>query len=1004
MAGRFLGLFKVFRGKKKEDPGAQQPEEPEQFQPLEDDAATDRTQEQKPARGLFRRTLKMFTKFIRIRHRKTSTTAPEGTAKLNSRLTKFPAEPGVRTNLTVRSEKFNMAVNDHRAKAVVMEMNEGMAITNSHSRMTQGLANTDTTPTPTMIHASTMDFFEESAVSPQHQGKRSSSTVAETRTRHRADCPERCQAAPGSRLRFSVPTTEESQPLPQSQSESRPSRFLGLFKVFRGKKKKDPGAQQPEEPEQFQPLEDDAATDHTQEQKPAHGRFRRTLKMFTKFIRIRHRKTSTTAPEGTAKLNSRLTKFPAEPGIRTNLTARSEKFDMAVNDHRAKAVVMEMNEGMAITNSHSRMTQGLANTDTTPTPTMIHASTMDFFEESAVSPQHQVNSLGPGLETSQDCVSPQATGASQPLKPLQYCGKGSWGSCSFGQCSKTSPCLLQVPAIVRNIHQRLASHVTVDARMQIDIVRLAGEHPADVVLTLLRCAPTCDRAAAMMWRAIGSSVPTVEKVLPTLLCVMEDWPLCHMFTSDGDNKHVFALAATLVLWVIVQVPECHEAMILYSSRLFVALLFHVVITTQHMPPEEVHHFWRGCREQHRLPSNPNRSLSSCPSNVLVASASAPSVTWLCSAHRFAVQAIKSLLCRLQCDNEVIAMERKHGWDTMLCADTQHYAVGLLAREMRHVLIPLCSRIAIHLIRLLSTEKPSWDLPFLAFLVEVLECLDLTKCGGSVLRVISRYLHSKCRQRHRLALRGLVALSQNPLMARRMCCLSQSFVELLDDADGEVVAITLRVFTNMLTTKDILVSSTTAPKLAEALLALFDNDNSYVQLLSIDLFCKVMELVVDKGKKPLKKIVNKSLYPLFIYCHDENLRVANAAWETLHCLTKFLKRRDLEQLLKKEHPSKTDESKLTDDRSRAPEHLRQALPYLQNPQESLREAALRFIGEPRARAPSPARRSSAPAPTPAAAPAAAAAGPGAVEPRPGLGAAAALWQPCPGAAACGKGPG
>ncbi|XP_056369510.1 translation initiation factor IF-2-like [Oenanthe melanoleuca] len=37
--------------------------------------------------------------------------------------------------------------------------------------------------------------------------------------------------------------------------------------------------------------------------------------------------------------------------------------------------------------------------------------------------------------------------------------------------------------------------------------------------------------------------------------------------------------------------------------------------------------------------------------------------------------------------------------------------------------------------------------------------------------------------------------------------------------------------------------------------------------------------------------------------------------------------------------------LAEDRSRAAEHLRQALPYLESPQEPLREAAVRFMGEP-----------------------------------------------------------
>ncbi|KAL2302612.1 hypothetical protein Nmel_010041, partial [Mimus melanotis] len=41
-------------------------------------------------------------------------------------------------------------------------------------------------------------------------------------------------------------------------------------------------------------------------------------------------------------------------------------------------------------------------------------------------------------------------------------------------------------------------------------------------------------------------------------------------------------------------------MMFYSSRLFVALLFHIVITTQQLP-EEADNFWRACREDHRLP-------------------------------------------------------------------------------------------------------------------------------------------------------------------------------------------------------------------------------------------------------------------------------------------------------------------------------------------------------------------------------------------------------------------
>ncbi|XP_053841181.1 uncharacterized protein LOC128811532 [Vidua macroura] len=569
-------------------------------------------------------------------------------------------------------------------------------------------------------------------------------------------------------------------------------RFLSLCKVFRRGKKNGPGvapAQQPEEPEQIQTLQDDAALGRTQEREPARGRFRRTLKMFRRFLRIRRRKTS-------------------------------------------------VNEDVAITSTKTRETQGLTNTGTTPAPTMIPAPTMDFFKETAVPSQQRV------------------------------------------------------PAKVKDIHQSLLSHVSADARLQRDIVRLAEEHPADVVLTLLRCAPTCDRAAAMMWRAIGSSGPAVEKVLPTLLCVMENWPQHRMCTSDGDNEAVFALAATLVIWVIV--PKYNKATIPFTGRLFVALLFHVAITTQQMPPEEAANFWRACQEEHRLPSKPNR---------------------------FAVQAMKALLYRLPSDKVVMAMERKRGWDTLLRAHTQHYAMGLLAREMRRVSIIFCSCIAPHVLWHLSREEPCWDLPALAFLVEVLDCLDLSKCGGSVLNIMSRHLQSECSQRRRLALRGLVLLSKDPSMAGRMCSLSCSLLELVGDADEEVVSMSLRVLTNVLPHHGILRSSIIAPKLAEVLLLLFDHKNSHVQLLCIQLFCKVMELVVDEGKKPLKTIVNKSLYTLLIYCHDDNWHVAKASRETLHCAAKFLMRRDLEQLVEKEQLSKFVKCLLAEDRSRAAEHLR-----------------------------------------------------------------------------------
>lgn len=54
-----------------------------------------------------------------------------------------------------------------------------------------------------------------------------------------------------------------------------------------------------------------------------------------------------------------------------------------------------------------------------------------------------------------------------------------------------------------------------------------------------------------MWKTIASSGTTTEKVLPTLLCVMDGWPVQKMYTSDGDNKDVFSLAVSFHKWPLL---------------------------------------------------------------------------------------------------------------------------------------------------------------------------------------------------------------------------------------------------------------------------------------------------------------------------------------------------------------------------------------------------------------------------------------------------------------------
>ncbi|XP_051652110.1 uncharacterized protein LOC127474843 [Manacus candei] len=211
----------------------------------------------------------------------------------------------------------------------------------------------------------------------------------------------------------------------------------------------------------------------------------------------------------------------------------------------------------------------------------------------------------------------------------------------------------QVPAIVRCIHQWLTSNVSAEHRLDKTLVLLTEEHPTDVAVTLLRSAPACDRAARTMWKTLISSRWTKEPVLQILFRVLEYWPAHRRRTSDGDERDVFALAATVALWEILQLSHswCPGGVKDNFPRLLLTLLFQVFISTEEMS-EEVETFWRRCREQRSLPPNPNR---------------------------FAVQTVKALLRQLLDEDVLMVIGRKCGWDMLLKADSHHYAVGLLAR-------------------------------------------------------------------------------------------------------------------------------------------------------------------------------------------------------------------------------------------------------------------------------------------------------------------------------------
>ncbi|XP_017680926.1 PREDICTED: uncharacterized protein LOC108502461 [Lepidothrix coronata] len=115
-------------------------------------------------------------------------------------------------------------------------------------------------------------------------------------------------------------------------------------------------------------------------------------------------------------------------------------------------------------------------------------------------------------------------------------------------------------------------------------------------------------------------------------------------------------------------------------------------------------------------------------------------------------------------------------------------------------------------------------PALLSAFQVFDCLDVSTCPDSVLQILARHLQSQCPERRRLALRELLVLSVDPSMAKGICSLSEPLLELLRDGDGELVSMTLSVFRNVLRDGDNNDEfSSTAPRLAEALRPVFDNE-------------------------------------------------------------------------------------------------------------------------------------------------------------------------------------
>ncbi|NXY67026.1 MROH5 protein, partial [Glareola pratincola] len=469
----------------------------------------------------------------------------------------------------------------------------------------------------------------------------------------------------------------------------------------------------------------------------------------------------------------------------------------------------------------------------------------------------------------------------------------------------------QVQTIVWTIYGHLPSIKEVVAHNSLKkaLLVLTNGHPTEVVASLLHCSPTCTQVAVAMWKIMFSEPQAAKKVLQELLSMLMNQSL-HK-TSTTDNPRILSLAATRTINEMLHQPTCLREVGAIFPQLFLALLFQVSFTTE-LTLREVPIFWK---EHQEYPLTPIRS---------------------------AVNSIRGLLCFMGFERETLAIEAQGGWDALLSAQTHLMGVSILAREMMKIPGALRCTIFCHLAELLRVKDCTWEMVAMVVFTEMLGCGDRSEDLDRALEIFPRYLQSQCLGVPSLVLRAILKLTQRPSTARRTLVLLPYIVELLQGAESDASAAALPVLSNMLRLLEGKASSLMALALADKLWPLFGDESNSVRELSIRLFQDTMGLVVGAERKQMKKEVWDSLLPLLLHLHDEDKSVAKASEEALCSAGRFLKWRQLVQLVETAQVWRICERLLAKKKKKAKDFLQQSQTYLKSPQEALQQEAVRFI--------------------------------------------------------------
>ncbi|XP_075766290.1 maestro heat-like repeat-containing protein family member 7 isoform X3 [Pelodiscus sinensis] len=481
------------------------------------------------------------------------------------------------------------------------------------------------------------------------------------------------------------------------------------------------------------------------------------------------------------------------------------------------------------------------------------------------------------------------------------------------------PSLERVSEAVRSMYHNLDSISETLAQQELlrSLLLLGYQYSEEVVTALLGCSLWCDRAAVEMWRTLTSHPKTTGRILRELLKRLQEGPLGQRRDTAQKMAAVTPLAATRALYEIFQEPGCRREVQELYPQLYIALLFQITYTVE-PSVQDIAFYWRVCRQENTpTPLSPVRCV---------------------------VKAMRALLRCAGYGDQVTFIQKQGGWDMLASSDTHHKGVCLLARAMVRNRFQERSWIFHQLMAILDRRDDKRHIPAMAFFIQLLQCPDLgNELEDAILDQMSRQLRDPNTVVRWLALKGLFNLALHPEKVGKLQRLLPDIQERLREADRGVITKAIGVLKLILTSLDRQSASPAAVQVAERLLPLFDNESSKLRMLSIALFKALLGIVTEPYRWWMKEHVLRSLVPLLLLLHDENLSVSQVSWDTLARATLFLRWRRLRVLVQRKDVWPSCDCLLTRYKRRADSFLCQTLPFLEHPQAPVREAAIRFLG-------------------------------------------------------------